>query len=171
MTPSQTVHTPPCPVVWTLPWLLCKASRCTQNFRSGYHLGWIFKARNHLHSTEDGHIFLTELLHLVHPIPSNTSILTNAVPCFTTSCLNLYQYVVDVVLHLEKHKLKTCYFDDVETTNFFLDYLNNKRFAVHKADCRTAMMLSPTVLLQYHLPTIVATFAKLVPGMMLQPMI
>ena len=80
-----------------------------------------------------------------------------------TSSSNLFQYIADAVLHLEKHKLKKRYFDNIETTDFFLDYLDNERFVVHKADCCRAMMLSPTVPLQYRIPTITATFAKLVP--------
>ena len=123
-----------------------------------------FEGHNLLHIIEDGHVFLTNILQLFHPILSNTSILVDPIPCFTTSGSNLFQYVAHFVLHLEKHKPKKHYFSDDETTDFFLDYLDDEHFAVHKADCRTAMMLLSSVPLQYHLPTITATFAKLVPA-------
>ena len=72
-------------------------------------------------------------------------------------------------MFLEKHKLKNRVYDDVETTDLFLDNLDNSQFAVHKSNCKTAIMLTKTVPHRYKLPLIAVTFSKLVPGLLSQP--
>ena len=114
-------------------------------------------ARKLLTVTRDGHVFLTELLRLVHPVLSLASISASPIPRFSTSnCL--FTYASEVILYLEKHALKSRKFDPIERTHMFLDNLDDPSYSVQVTTCRTAIMLSKSVPQEYSLPTIATTF-------------